>query len=535
MDDLFYIKDGSFCFIIPIFTQESKVCNSLFNKLQQIQNKKGTSPKDEIKQETNNAKEYFANHLRKNGFKNAQTHYTPHLCDHNYTGRFLCDCMASAIKFHDDVNQKNNATQFFLDNYTANYVNKQFSLKFNFNTLLYLIHEKDEKVAYLVIEIDLKQYNTNIKTCTQNCAIYKLCDMLLNYKTKHYIIPDLIIFIKHIFYKNKMNVFLSRNNYYNNINTNLQQWCIKYLKDICHAIDISYITGLPDFINDSVFRYSFIELKDLRTRNNNRIEIELNDTNEFLNKYTKITYGLLQSDEGWRNTPTSITRNKLQDYWSTRNFSCIFFLEHNALLYNLKNTPIGNKYNITSEQWYSRYQDYKYTNYIKSVPCLTGIDTLAIFPFLKAIYKEINIERYIKENSKLQKKLNNMDDARKELERLQKIINSTSFNLGEIACMEKCIYKQFGISNKISHMKELHSQQTDRIHFDYESKYNKKMYILTMITAVLTFATLKDLIIYMYKILKNTQIKNYTLYDTINYIIENIIDYIHLLWNNPLY
>ncbi len=35
MDDKFYIKDGSFCFIIPFFTKESDICDQFFQNLKE--------------------------------------------------------------------------------------------------------------------------------------------------------------------------------------------------------------------------------------------------------------------------------------------------------------------------------------------------------------------------------------------------------------------------------------------------------------------------------------------------------------------
>lgn len=75
--------------------------------------------------------------------------------------------------------------------------------------------------------------------------------------------------------------------------------------------------------------------------------------------------------------------------------------------------------------------------------------------------------------------------ARKELESLQDILSQTSLNLGEIAGMEKCIYKQFGIIEKTARIKDLYKQQVDKLNFIYENANNKNILNLTLLTLIL--------------------------------------------------
>ena len=198
---------------------------------------------------------------------------------------------------------------------------------------------------------------------------------------------------------------------------------------------------------------------------------------------------MLLSDEGWPNVPIEMLKPKLQDYWTTRDYNCTFFLQHNVLAFNLKETNSGKRQIELLKEWFAKYNDNKYTNYVSAHPCLTGIDTLTIFPFLNAIYKEINLDKY--ENI-IRSKGSNLFDiqdkikkSRADLDSLQEILNNTSVNLEEMASLDSCIYKQFGIIEQLARVKDLYKQLVEELNFEYNDVNNKIIKILTFATVVI--------------------------------------------------
>ena len=123
MENQFYIKKGSLCFIIPVFTEKSKVCDKYLNKLaidlKRI-NDEGLDKNGRRKCRRNTIKgsklEFINDPRIYRHFPNIQTNFqSAPKCTKTYEGRFLCQCCASAIKFHDDGIQKKNTMQFHLD------------------------------------------------------------------------------------------------------------------------------------------------------------------------------------------------------------------------------------------------------------------------------------------------------------------------------------------------------------------------------------------------------------------------------------
>ena len=125
MENQFFIKNGSFCFIIPFFTENSSVCNTFFNELkskletlktQELdKNKKKQEREDIIKK----AKAKFINDIKNDYFSEIKPNFHTKFCkgiknhEKEYNGRFVCKCMSSAVKFHDDISQKKNIAHFF--------------------------------------------------------------------------------------------------------------------------------------------------------------------------------------------------------------------------------------------------------------------------------------------------------------------------------------------------------------------------------------------------------------------------------------
>ena len=215
MENLFYIKKGSLCFIIPVFTENSKVCDKYLNKLaadlERI-NDEGFDKNERRKCRRNTIKrskhEFITDQRIRRYFPNIQTKFQPSECTETYEGRFLCRCCASAIKFHDDGIQKKNTLQFHLDSFNIKYYHKKdgnnegtssienaFECSFNMNVILYLMHEGDEKIAYLLFEINMEDISGGI-----------IND---NSTSIQYVRSEQIIFIKHLFV-NTLHVLKSR-------------------------------------------------------------------------------------------------------------------------------------------------------------------------------------------------------------------------------------------------------------------------------------------------------------------------------------
>lgn len=500
MENQFYIKKGSLCFIIPVFTEKSKVCDKYLNKLaidlKRI-NDEGLDKNGRRKCRRNTIKgsklEFINDPRIYRHFPNIQTNFqSAPKCTKTYEGRFLCQCCASAIKFHDDGIQKKNTMQFHLDSFNIKYhlendgndktpssIEDAFECSFNMNVILYLMHEEDEKIAYLLFEVNMAD-------------IEDFCIINDTSTFNNYVKSEQIIFIKHLFYKSKMTVQINDKK---SDKENLQEWVNDYIKRLCMALEIEYKGNVPEYIEEHAFKYSFIELKEVCNENGDELDIDFNEMNRFLDNHSQQIYGLLLSDEGWVNTPKHVVKDKLQDYWTTRDYICTFFLQHNALLFNLRESTRGKKLSNFSKEWYSIYQDGKYKEYVSSHPCLTGIDTLAIFTFLNAIYKEINLDRFEwkfknEKNENVSNTMAKIKVARRDLKLLQEIMNKTSLKLGEIVSMETYLYKHFGIIEKTKRIKELYEQQVNTLNFDYNDANNKIINKLTIITIIIGFFSL---------------------------------------------
>lgn len=524
MEEHFFIKRGSLCFVIPIFTEESNACEEFFSNLKQIfeESEKNDaniaiqqdfndkkSHNDPKKTKIKEEKENFTRRLKENYAqinKNKVFFISPNFgtCE-GYNGRFLCNCVSVAVKFHDDISLRKNTAQFYLGKFEVEYkytINSNgqkpsidskngFKCIFKFNAMLYLTHEDNEKAAYLVLEIN-----------KDDIGDFSITDIV---SPKGCIKTEQIIFIKHLFYKSKMKVNVKwidnktqKHQPSENVslesatceaNVSLQEWAYKYIKDLCDALGINPLTSVPGYYesrNTLLFNYSFIELNKICDNIGNELIMDFSDVeNNFLNKYSKVAYGMLLSDEGWCYTPSYEVKEKLRNYWTTRNFLCAFFLQHNALLFNFTETRSRDLYRKYCHKWFSVYEKNRYKEYVDIKPCLTGIDSLSIFPFLKAVYKEIKIERLEKEykNSGV-KVVENIKKKKDELSKLQEVLKDTSLNLKEIVCMEDCINKQFGIVEKVKGIKDLYEQEVDKLNFMYNSQNNKYIFRLTLVSAI---------------------------------------------------
>lgn len=203
MYDKFYIKNGSFCFIIPFFTEKSDICDQFFQNLKDKQkeiddNFSGDQRTKEKNEKTKELKNEFVQNIRNANFPYIQTNFSCDSCTKEqllYKRRHLCQCVSSAVKFHDDISQRNDLTQLYLDHYSASYSHNDISCKFEFDVILHISHNSEEKISYVVIEMNTKNIKGNLsRVATPDDALD----------------PEYIIFIKHLFYKCKMKLSIRR-------------------------------------------------------------------------------------------------------------------------------------------------------------------------------------------------------------------------------------------------------------------------------------------------------------------------------------
>ena len=226
----FFIKNGSLCFIVPFFTDGSSVCDTLSYRLGKYltPNKDHETNKQIVEEQIDNIKiDFIAGII--SSFPQAQTNYCPNSCSNknanilykDIKGRFLCNCFSNAIKFHDDDIQRKNFTQFYLDNFKITYnsdIVPNFECSFEMTVLLYLMNEDKQRVAYLLLEIDMQTIKYGVNAVSSK-------------SDKSFIKSDSIIFIKHLFYKNKLVVQI--HNGQRNVKQNLQEWVVEYIKTLC--------------------------------------------------------------------------------------------------------------------------------------------------------------------------------------------------------------------------------------------------------------------------------------------------------------
>lgn len=241
MDDKFYIKDGSFCFIIPFFTKESDICDQFF---QNLKNKRkevdaNFSGDENIKEKmkvTEITKNEFVQNIKNANFPFIQTNFSCKFCTQEqllYKRKHLCQCVSSAVKFHDDISQKNDSTQLYLDHYSASYSHNDVFCEFDFNVILYINHDNEGKISYVVIEMNTKNIKGNLFSDVTP-------DDTLD--------PEYIIFIKHLFYKRKMTLDLIRKGSTEKKEYCLQNWATDYMRKLCVALGISYHSAVPDYV-----------------------------------------------------------------------------------------------------------------------------------------------------------------------------------------------------------------------------------------------------------------------------------------------
>ena len=258
----------------------------------------------------------------------------------------------------------------------------------------------------------------------------------------------------------------------------MQQWTIDFLHEMFKVLKISKFT---DFLNEyiykeSAFRYSLVELNNIRNEKNEIISLK--NTRDFIDSYHKQLYGILVSDEGWRDTENEAILDMFKNnYWSPRNFSCAIFFGHNAISINQYKGPECKANRRLIIPWMQNYAENFYHQYIDMEPCIPGSSTLTFDAFARIIHKEMIIEKTIEQTDI------NKENVEARFAHLSKILQTYSMSLEASHSLEDIISVQFGLENLLNNIRDRYSRESD-------NRQNNKMRDLTVITAAISLAAL---------------------------------------------
>lgn len=395
-----------------------------------------------------------------------------------YVGRSLCKCLAVAGKFHDDQSQAVKRAEFFLGSYLVKYYGARSKddtpvFECRMDAMLLLVHDDADKTGYVVLNCPLESFKDN--------GLFDKSD-----RKDHTL--DCLIFLKHLFYKQRLRMTIGDVE-----NITMQDWINEYLKCLLRRLRMDYGRCVPQFVKEAAFRYSMVELNNIRDAQG---MISLERADDFTRLYANQIYGLTVSDEGWEYVPVRYIQEKLKDkYYSTRTNVCNFFLDTNALIVNQTDGAVTDAYRRFAEGWFGKYHfendkdkaDFHYADYFHMRPCLPGVDTLIFHIFVKAIYKSMAIDQILSSTSNHK----SIPYLRRELEWLTKVLEVHSFNMGEIKSAEDHVCEEFGIVAKVQKVKDRYKRKADVLNFEYEDLQNGIIIILTILTVIAsTFSVL---------------------------------------------
>ncbi len=464
MVEQFYGSEGSLAFIIPFsFTtdgqKDSNVCTKLFSKIRPEDDRDQYEYyKDEliaiISKSFPNARNRFCGATVQNT-SNEETHSCYYLDRDTYKGRNLCHCFSVCRKFHDDRSQDIPRIEIYLGSYHVHYElqNAEKFFDFYIDALLLLTNETGGEGGYLL-------FNTSLASVKENCIETQTVNRL-----------DAFIFLKHLFYKSRLKCSIEEEQ-----SISIQQWADEYLKTLLSVLEIKSKEKV-------FFKYTMMELNNI-TGNS----LSLSDIDTFLDKYRNQVYGLMVSDEGWRYMPKDVLKSTFStNHWSSRSGSVAFFLGHSSLIINQYNEAAvkcenqAKSYHAFSREWFEIYvqsSEYGfYKDYARIRPCVPGVSSLILYAFLKAIYKEMVLEK-VKEMTEG----SSITDEEK-YKRLAFALQQHSMSLDAIKNIEDCIYSQFGIPAELNALRESYKREANNVQ-------NKKIMNLTYITAIISMSAL---------------------------------------------
>ena len=351
----FFGEEGSLAFVIPFFFttedgNESNVCTRLFNKVEPDDDRDQYEEyKDELRNALSNRFPYvevgFHGASGESGEKRCYYNEKCHGKTDSYKGRNLCPCLSVSRKFHDDASQNIPRIELCLGRYHVCYTvpNSKDLFEFYIDALLLLSNETGGEGGNLVYNISLDSVKGY---CIENVTYNKL---------------DNFIFIKHLFYKDRLKCSIN-----NEQNISIQEWAGKLFSSLMTALEITCYETDEGNTGGIAFRYSIMELNNIKGKGQSKDILLLSDMESFLNDYCNQVYGLMVSDEGWRYISDNEMKSKFENnHWSSRNFSTAFFLGHNALIITQsgetgnndveKGAENENTYTKFSEKWYGKY------------------------------------------------------------------------------------------------------------------------------------------------------------------------------------
>lgn len=481
----FYCDTGSMAFIIPFLFkntdgEDKNICTCLF---------------DNIKKQSEFSKDYaFIYHVEKKKlvsilkpeFKQTHAYYncgleaelanTAQKCAEDtsgeYKGRNLCKCFSVCRKFHDDSSMNIPRVEIYLGTYNVHYPsdiqNNQQPFEFSFDSLLLLDNEPGNECGYLIFAISLNFNNQKML-----------------YNNKNWNILDNLIFIKHLFYKNllKCDIKTPEKEYKH---VSLQEWTDEYLRKLMKQLGLNPVMAINKHVlknpqnknQGAAFSYSVLQLDNIyKFIGENKQPVSVDNVWKFKREYIRQLYGLLVSDEGWRNTSDMEIIPKFRNnHWASRMNSCSFFLGRNVLTIENTDQEIEKSY----QEWFGKYIDYDqvtgnnnvgfYKDYVAMHPCFPGVKSLIFFTFLKAIYKDMILgktKEYLSDSK---------DSPEEKYHKLTIALQSHSMSLDTIKSVEDRIYNQFNIPAEVENLRE-------RCQIEANNRQNSKMKILTIVTA----------------------------------------------------
>ncbi len=382
----------------------------------------------------------------------------------DYQGRNLCDCLSISRRFHDDRSQFTPRLEVLLGEYDIRYGEKKAFFYFKMAASLLLYGEKGNECGFLMYSIPMASIEENgFGSATGNEL-------------------DNIIFLKHLFYKQRLEVSINSEKKL----TSLQAWTENYCSRLLPILGIhDYKRAFNNSIN---FRYSMIELNNIVDEEGNLVS--LTNMKAMMQTYHRQLYGILVSDEGWKNTPDEEINSLFgHNYWTSRDYACTIVLNRNAILINQYKSPecVYNREYAT--EWMSHYKgkindlDF-YKQYLSLEPCIPGVSTLAFDAYLRCICKEMKID-IAKSRTEGDK-----ETLEKRFLHLSNTLQTYSMSLDVIHSLEDMICAQFGLQGTLNNLRERYTREANNMQNHANDLQNERISQLTIITASISIAAL---------------------------------------------
>lgn len=447
--------NGSLCFDAPFEVEKNNLLHAMY--YDKIINKDRTITKD--KEECYEYKKKLVEEIKKDFNNCSPVMPCPdgsHLYD--YKSRFLCHCVSVAKKFLDDDNHGNFALQFFLGGYDVSYhytlkgQRHTFALKVNLT--LHSLEQNGEIQTHLLAHVPLYEASA-----------------------------DDIIFVKHLFYKKKLQCTIEGST--NPIS--IKQWLSQQFRKIDKIINKQKKENatLAFHLDNSLMEvtpasYSIYSEKDVR---------------EYREKHAGLIYGLLTSDEGWRFIDKEEAMNRTNTKWSLRPFECFYFILSNCLILNFDPENTISSYQNSEISLFKKYQyinsenkpSKKYIEYCKISPCIAGARSMLLFTFQDLIYRRMKICKAMDKAEKtlhpsLKSLRSRIEELRKQQDSLFKEIEGNVFGAPEMLNLQSIFTQGFGIPDLVDKLKEKYNRTVVLLEDEYDRKVSRRVNWLTIAT-----------------------------------------------------